>query len=303
MKTMITKSGFWVCLFLMPSLSNASGFVKDPGQSYTKWSYSSSSERDLSSTDDAVKIREKTDSGDFYTEIGVPFLIPAQVSLFGQVKRVVRQSVLNRDSFASQSFADSKVLSKFGLFKDTFLPDSFPVFTSLSVTLGSKLPTTPSKYRSGQETRRGKDLSPEKRNLVAPVDAGTWGFVTGMGLSLAASGVWVSLTHNGMTAQKHVRETQNSVQLGVGLPGNSWIQTSYEVQTSGKSKPFNRIFTEGDGDLLHPLTRSEVFGIGLGLTFWQGVAFEAAAQRLVPRFGKTGGSYSQYTFGFSKRDI
>ncbi len=281
----------------IPSVAQASGFVKDSGKSYSKLSHSVIQRRSVKLATDRESYKETTQRLEIYLEYGVPLPWKAQVSLSTGIKSIKRLAIDGiGGSFESRGVTDSTANFKSSMYDGKIFETSFsPVSLNTAYDFGVTLPTTQQEFRAGSESQRYKNAMTGYESLVAPVDAGKWRTEHGLGLSLATSGLWVSQElkiGQDWTPNNPSRTLRTSV--GIGLPFHSWMQVGI-----GNKKNTHVAKVETNSAEANETT----WGTGLGFTVWNGLAIEANCDKTSPTGVGSGTTYTQWTFGLSYRDI
>ena len=284
---------FILTLFFSSQALLANGWVKDKGQYYAKIGYSQTSERDFRAAPGSFS--EKESAASLYGELGLGLPWTSQVTIYTAYKTIERDGLAaGIGSYTAASHTDTKLNLKSRLFSLNQV-GTLPVSIFAALTTGVNLPTTPDEYSLGSDERLG-DVPAGAPWLVGPVDKGETGSILGLGLSAYYGGVWANA---GYTDE---RETGGDWQdgkwefaLGVGLPGNSWIQAGYSRLRS--------TFTSGDaGDADTANETTEERGISLGLTVWQGLALEGG-YLLSQKIDSPWEDWAGYTVGVSHRTL
>jgi hypothetical protein len=268
-------------LWFLPSVAAASGFVKGAGEHYSKVSVAVEGRQTIGEGD--VAFHEDVRAVSLYSEVGLPIPWKSQVSFYVPWKTVVRKSVTLGDQFQSASFADSRLGLKLDLGSHSFFSESsFPLAVFLASDTGYVLPTTADSYREGNEASRYKDAPGGASFLVARVDRGISRWTQGLGLSAVSGPVWLS---SRFSISQDVRpkspERNFGVDLGVGLPWNSWAQVGFEriaaLAESGK-------VVDGEGKERPPPLKLETkIQASVGLTVWDGLALEVGFTQTRPQ--------------------
>jgi hypothetical protein len=277
----------------------ASGFVKGSGGHYSKIGFSSTREK---RTHQPISEIWQPGTGDvsqalsFYGEYGLGiFPLKSHVELSAPIKHVKRRSLNPEisDSLATQGFGDSSIQWKAEIFS-TPLGSSGVAFFS-SAKIGADLPTTKSKYRTENVSQRLQEVPSGREELVAPLADGKFKPKVQLGASFTRSSVWVSSFGQYVAAsKKDGRETNFGVDIGTGLPLQSWFQVGFNYN----SKHFG-----GGGRISDSQISS-----GLGATFFSmegigALALEGGFARNFAGKGQTFLSYNSWNAGMSFRSL
>ena len=297
----ICTMGFFCFFSVVPVQAFASGFVKNSGAHYTKFSYAWTTQDINQGSADGFK--EKRGAYTLYVEAGLPTPFKLQVSAAATLKKIAREGKdakgTGTDSFTSQGLADSTVGLKAAVYEGSLFQESFPLFFALAARGDVTLPTTKKAFRVGNESERARQAPASRTFLVAPLGDGKYATTLGLGFSVSAQGVWLSAEH----LQKQSWEAQFadrtlSSQLGFGLPFNSWLQVGFE----NNAKQVAAAETEGT-IAQRQLQTSNKFSSGVGLTVWDGLALEAGFERNLKGFNNKIKAHTGYTVGLSYRSL
>jgi hypothetical protein len=291
----------FACL-VAPNTAWSSGFVKGPGEHYTKLGLGVEARQTYGSGAEAF--REDVRTVSLYSEAGLPLPWRSQLSAYVPWTSTVRKSVALGDEFQSASFADTRLGLKLDLGNKTFFADSsLPVSVYLASDLGYVVPTTPKDYREGNESERASDAPDGATFLVASSDRGISRWSQGLGLSVVVDRVWLS-SRAGISqdARPKSPEATLALDLGTGLPWNSWIQVGYErIVAQAESTPA----PSGDTDAKKPppLKLETKLQGSLGVTVWDGLALELGYTQSRPQPSEKGPIIRTWSTGVSYRSL
>ena len=280
----------------------ASGFVKDAGDHYTKLNLSVQPRQSYGTGTEAF--REDVREVSLYSELGLPLPWRSQVSLYVPWTMVTRTAATLGDKFESASFADLRVGLKLDLGSRSFFAESsLPLTVYLATDSGIVLPTTSSSYREGNESSRYGDAPQGASFLVASIDRGISRWTQGLGLSVVGGPVWLS---GRFALSQDVRpkspESSVGLDLGLGLPWNSWVQMGWERIAALAAEEESKDSATGK-ERPPPLRLETKLKGSLGLTVWDGLALELGYTQNRTQTGSLSPITSMWLVGLSYRSL
>lgn len=304
---------YLLCVFVLvaPVSASANGFVKGPGQHYSKVGLAL--ERPATFGPGPEAYREEGRVVSVYSEVGLPLPWASQVSVYVPWKTIIRRSVAEGDTLESASFADARLGFRFSLgTPQTFFEgSSWPLSVHLASETQLVLPTTPETFREGNEQRRASKAPEGASFLVAGVDRGLSRWSQGLGLSLSSGALWLS-SRVALTQDLRPGSPEHLVafELGHGLPWNSWVQAGFErIGALANEEPTQAdpaaapVATESASRRAPAVRLKNQFRAGIGVTIWDGLALEAGYSQSRPQPSDLAPIQSQWQLGVSYRSL
>ncbi len=267
----------------------ANGFVKEPGQYYTKLSRSVS-DQNTNRNKVALNIKQNETATRLYLEYGLNLPWKSQLTVAAVHKTIDTKDNAQGDSFKTAGFGDSDLELKNQL-GYTQIGHARLAFAS---SFGLKLGTTKEKFTHKNVGKRADQVPSDRKHLIAGLDNGTNGLLYGLGTSLIYKIMWVNLLQKtGNDLGGSWSSLQSSADLGFALPFNSWLQLgTQQYRYVGTSHSLI------EADRTTTVTKS----ISLGLTFYEGLAAEFGYSSISDssNFWKP---HDQFEIGLSCRSI
>ena len=275
--------------------AQASGWVKGEGDYYLKV-FGNTTQSYLNRSGEAsTNYDESVSQFGYYVEAGLPAPWALQAALSGSRKSIERESTELGDKFSSEAMTDVELSFKHGLWSGAL---GGGVSLSAALETGLIFPVTPKEYRSGEESERQETIDGEDAGrsfLISAVDRGRSGSVYGLGTSFSFRGLWLDLGRSYTSFDKvsnglGAASGSTQVNLGVGLPSNSWVQV-------GVSRNADYNFEAAAAG-----ARTNVLTLSGGWTAFGGYALEVGVDRN-NSIENTKAAYNQYTVGISHRKL
>ena len=238
-----------VSLFLsFSSILKAGAWVKESGKYYTKFSLSQSSERLYNSETSSENYLQKDQTWALYGEFGLPLAFPLQMSAYIPYKSIERNTPDKSENFVSKGLGDTTLSLKYLLLE----PSSFletPANFLLALSLGTTLPSTATENRYKNEEKRHGELSSENHHLISGIDRGKVLFSLAIESSVYWKALWFSLSEKILGSGSGTASRETIMDLGLGLPSNSWVQISWSQLISRDQNLWNTITTKTGASL------------------------------------------------------
>lgn len=243
----------------------AGAWVKESGSYYIKLSLSQASERLHTVEPSSEKFSQKDSTWHLYAETGLSSTIPFQLSIYMPYKIIDRSTVDKLETFSNKGIGDTVLSFKYPLLNPKPFFDT-PTKFLIALSGGIILPTTSNNYRFSNEERRYHEVSQENQDLISGIDKGMLLYLLGLDSSIYWKALWLSLGGKILGSSSGRESYESKIDLGLGLPSNSWIQTSWSQLISKVKNSPNTVTTKA--------------GIGLGWTAIYNVALELGYFRI-----------------------
>lgn len=273
----------------------ANGFVKRSGEYYSKFSLSQTASE---KTDGSNDFNVNENNAGLYAEYGLATPFASQAIFSTNHKTYSASDKDSQGEFEVSDFTGFDIAAKIGL--PSIQAGYVSIFSAVDLGVGFPLAREETVVYTGQpDLVEQGEVAKEDQFLVGALDRGTTSRVYGLGISILPTfgGAWLNLAYQKEedTGNRWSNDKLNT-DIGIGLPGASWLQISATRSTSSDEQ------LDNDGNEKTSKVTEESTAVSLGYTFFKGYALEVGYKKTSDNTKKTLASNS-IEIGISTRSL